>query len=224
MPLRSVARRYSERSSSAGSAAARAASCSAGRQAAHSEMTSVRCAEMRCQVSSPSGVNLDQGGPVIVRIAPPPDQAGGIEPADYPGQHGPVEALDLAQLGETERAPADDDGEHRRLGRGQPLPNGGGIQPPREPEQDAPQADHAIGVPTRPAPPASRLRRFPVDHPSLPSRRDECRYRAYICNGRSGSWFNRARPARPVVWTTVLPAYCPYGQRSTLSFRAPYVH
>ena len=56
LPLRSVARRHSERSSSAGSAAARAASCSAGRQAAHSEMTSVRCAEMRCQVSSPSGV------------------------------------------------------------------------------------------------------------------------------------------------------------------------
>jgi molybdopterin-binding protein len=55
-PFRSAARRHSERFSSAGSAAARAASCSAGRQAAHWEMISVRCAEMRCQVSSPSGV------------------------------------------------------------------------------------------------------------------------------------------------------------------------
>jgi len=69
------------------------------------------------------GGDLDPGGAEIVGITQPLDQAERIELADHPGQHGRVEALELGEFGEAERAAARDDAEHGRLSRGQPLPH-----------------------------------------------------------------------------------------------------
>jgi MFS transporter, ACDE family, multidrug resistance protein len=70
----------------------------------------------------PLGGDLHPGGAEIVGITQPPDQAERVELADYPGQHGGVEALDLGEFGQAERATIRDDAEHGRLGGGQPLP------------------------------------------------------------------------------------------------------
>jgi MFS transporter, ACDE family, multidrug resistance protein len=64
------------------------------------------------------GGDLDPGRAEIVRVTQPADQAERIELADDPGQHGRVEALDLGEIGEAERAAVGDDAEHGRLGRG----------------------------------------------------------------------------------------------------------
>jgi MFS transporter, ACDE family, multidrug resistance protein len=71
----------------------------------------------------PLGGDLDPGGAEVVRVAQPADQAERVELADDPGQHGRVEPLDLGEFGQAERATVRDDAEHRRLGRGQPLPH-----------------------------------------------------------------------------------------------------
>ncbi|HLN71554.1 MAG TPA: MFS transporter [Streptosporangiaceae bacterium] len=60
----------------------------------------------------PLGRDLDPGGAEIVGVAQPPDQAERIELAHDPGQHGRVEALDLGEFGQTERAAVGDDAEH----------------------------------------------------------------------------------------------------------------
>jgi MFS family permease len=101
----------------------------------------------------PFGGDLDPGGAEVFGVAQPPDQAERVELADDPGQHGRVEALDLGEFGETERAAVGDDAEHGGLGRGQSLPHRGRVQLPREPQDDPPQADDGLVVHARRPPP-----------------------------------------------------------------------
>jgi MFS transporter, ACDE family, multidrug resistance protein len=101
----------------------------------------------------PLGGDLDPGGAEIVGVTQPPDQAERIKLADDPGQHGRVEALDVGEFGETERAAVGHDAEHGRLRRSEPLPHRGRVQLPREPQDDPPQADDGLVVHARRPPP-----------------------------------------------------------------------
>src|SRR5580658_6976439 len=102
------------------------------------------------------GGDLDAGGAEVVRVAQPPDQAERVKLADHPGQHGRVEALDLGEFGEAERAAVGDDAEHGRLRRGQPLPHRGRVQLPREPQDDPPETDDGLLVHAHSPPPSLR--------------------------------------------------------------------
>jgi ACDE family multidrug resistance protein len=111
------------------------------------------------------GGDLDPGGAEIVGVTQPPDQAERIKLADDPGQHGRVEALDVGEFGEAERAAVGHDAEHGRLGRGEPLPHRGRVQLPREPQDDPPQPDDGLVVHARRPPPLPPCW-LPVNHRS----------------------------------------------------------
>jgi MFS transporter, ACDE family, multidrug resistance protein len=101
----------------------------------------------------PFGGGLDAGGAEVVGVTQAADQAKRIKLADHAGQHGRVEALDLGEFGEAERAAVGDDAEHGCLRRGQPLPHRGRVQLPREPQDDPPETDNGLLVHAHSPPP-----------------------------------------------------------------------
>src|SRR5580692_234815 len=93
--------------------------------------------------------DLDPGRAEVVWIAQPVDQAVFIELADDTGQHRRVDALELGEFGQAERSAHAGDAQHRGLGRGQPFLPGGGVELPREIQDDTPQPDDRVTVHAR---------------------------------------------------------------------------